>query len=76
MKYQDNAMQIGGIITEVESGAVSIDLKGRLGFMKIPVRMLVTDYELKPGQEVVFTMTLPEVIGDRQNEKYVKGGKK
>lgn len=74
MKYQDSLMQMGGVITEVEGGAVSIDLKGRLGFMKIPLRMLVTDYELKPGLEVLFTMTMPEVICEKPNEKYIKGG--
>jgi hypothetical protein len=62
MKYQENYAQMGGIIIEVEGGAVSIELKGRLGFMKIPLRMLITDYELKAGQEVAFTMTMPEVI--------------
>lgn len=74
MKYQDSFMQMGGVITEVAGGAVAIDLKGRLGFMKIPLRMLVTDYELKLGQEVIFTMTMPEVVSEKPNEKYIKGG--
>ena len=45
------------------------ELKGRLGFMKIPLRMLITDYELKVGQEVVFSMTMPEVISEEPNKK-------
>ena len=72
LDYQGTPMQIGGVIVGIEEGAVSIDLKGRLGFMKIPMRMIITDYELKIGQEVLFSMTLPEVIRDEPNEKYVK----
>lgn len=71
LKYQQQMMQMGGVIVKIEDGAVSMDLKGRLGFMKIPMRMLVTDYELKIGQEVLFTMTFPEVISPEPNMKYV-----
>ena len=33
-----------GVIVDVEGGAVTIDLKGRLGQFKIPNRMLITDH--------------------------------
>ena len=71
MKYGDKIIYMEGIITEVFDGAVSIDLKGRLGHMKIPMRMLITDYEPKVGQEVGFNMSFIEQLGPEINEAYV-----
>ena len=42
-KYLDKLIYMEGIIVEVHDGAVGIDLKGRLGYMKIPKRMLLSD---------------------------------
>lgn len=75
MKYGDKLIEIKGIITEVHDGSVSIDLKGRLGSMKIPMRMLITDYELSPGMEIGMNMSFPEVISDKIDEKYIKNKK-
>ena len=55
-KYTDKIIYMEGIIVEVHDGAVGIDLKGRLGFLKIPMRMLISDYEIKVGQEVWFQL--------------------
>ena len=71
MKYGDKIIEMQGIIVELHDGCVAIDLKGRLGYMKVPMRMLITDYELKIGQEVAFNMSFPEVINWEPNEKYV-----
>ena len=71
MKYGDKIIEMYGIIIEVHDGSVSIDLKGRLGFMKIPMRMLITDYPVKLGQEVGFKMSFIEVLFEEPNEKYV-----
>lgn len=71
MKYGDKIIEMQGIIVEVHDGCVAIDLKGRLGYMKVPMRMLITDYELKVGQEVAFNMSFPEVVSSEPNEKYV-----
>ncbi|CDF58817.1 CBO2463/CBO2479 domain-containing protein [Thermobrachium celere] len=72
MKYADRIIEMYGIITKIEDGAVTIDLKGRLGYMKVPMRMLITDYPLKVGQEVGFKMSFLEVISPEPNLKYVK----
>ncbi len=72
MKYCDNLIEMKGIITEVYDGAVSIDFKGRLGSMKIPMRMLITDYELQEGMEVGLKMSFVEVLSDKIDEKYIK----
>lgn len=71
MQYGDKIIEMQGIIVEVQDGAVGIDLKGRLGYMKIPMRMLITDYPLKLGQEIGFKMSFPEVLSEEANEKYV-----
>lgn len=71
MKYCDNLIEMRGIITEVHDGAVSIDFKGRLGSMKVPMRMLITDYELKEGMEVGMKMSFVEVLSDKMDEKYL-----
>lgn len=71
MKYCDNLIEMRGIITEVHDGAVSIDFKGRLGSMKIPMRMLITDYELKEGMEVGMKMSFVEVLSDKIDDKFI-----
>ena len=49
MKYGDKLIGMEGVIVEVHDGCVAIDLKGRLGYLKIPMRMLITDYPIKVG---------------------------
>ncbi|MBU5425043.1 hypothetical protein KQI41_01355 [Tissierella pigra] len=71
MRYIDNARYMEGIIVEISDGAVSIDFKGRMGFLKIPMRMLITDYPLQVGQEVGLSMSYVEVLREEPNEKYV-----
>lgn len=60
-----------GVIVEVHDGCVGVDLKGRLGYLKIPMRMLITDYPVKVGQEVAWNMSFVEQMGPEINEKYV-----
>ena len=67
----DKLIYMEGVIVEVHDGAVGIDLKGRLGFLKIPMRMLISDYEIKVGQEVGFNMSFIEQLGPEVNEKYI-----
>ncbi len=71
MKYGDRLIKMQGIIVKVTDGAVAMDLKGRLGQLTVPMRMLITDYELKVGQEVEFNLSFPEVMSGEVNEKYI-----
>ena len=75
MKYQDKLIEMKGIITQVTDGSVSIDFKGRLGSMIVPKRMLITDYEPKPGMEICMNMSFPEVVSGNIDEKYIKNKK-
>lgn len=71
MKYIDQVRYLEGIIVEISDGAVGIDFKGRMGFLKIPMRMLITDYPLEVGQEVGLNMSYVEVLSPVPNDKYV-----
>ena len=71
LKYGDKIIKMEGVIVEVHDGCVAIDLKGRLGYLKVPMRMLITDYEIKVGQEVAWNMSFVEQMGPQVNEKYI-----
>ncbi|WP_061310706.1 CBO2463/CBO2479 domain-containing protein [Clostridium botulinum] len=71
LKYGDKIIEMEGVIVEVSDGAIAIDFKGRLGYLRIPRRMIISDYELKVGQEVGLNMSFVEVLSDKINEKYV-----
>lgn len=62
LKYGDKIIYMEGIITNVHSGSVEIDLKGRLGHLTIPKRMIISDTELKEGQEVAWNMSFIEQL--------------
>ena len=71
LKYGDKILYMEGVIVEVHDGCVGVDLKGRLGYLKVPMRMLISDYEIKVGQEVGFNMSFVEQLDDEINEKYI-----
>jgi hypothetical protein len=71
LKYGDKIIRMEGVIVEVHDGAVGIDLKGRLGFLKVPMRMFISDYPIEVGQEVGWNMSFVEQLGPEVNEKYV-----
>ena len=71
LKYGDKIIKMEGVIVEVHDGCVAIDLKGRLGYLKVPMRMFISDYEIKVGQEVAWNMSFIEQMGPEVNDKYV-----
>lgn len=71
LKYGDKIIEMQGVIVELHDGCVAIDFKGRLGYLKVPMRMLISDYPLKVGQEVGLKMSFIEVLSEEVNEKYV-----
>lgn len=71
LKYGDKILYMEGVIVEVHDGCVSVDLKGRLGYLRVPMRMIISDYEIKVGQEVGFNMSFVEQLSDEINERYI-----
>ena len=71
LKYGDKIIYMEGVIVDVHDGCVSVDLKGRLGYLTVPMRMFISDYEIKVGQEVGFNMSFVEQLGCEVNDKYI-----
>ncbi|MGY3748501.1 CBO2463/CBO2479 domain-containing protein [Vagococcus acidifermentans] len=71
LKYISTERMFEGVLVEITDASVTIDIKGRLGQFKIPRRMLISEYDLKIGQEVGFMMSYPEVLNEEPNEHYV-----
>lgn len=62
LKFTSSERYYEGIITEITDGGVCIELKGRIGRLQLPKRMIICHKDLEKGQEVGFLMTYPEVI--------------
>ena len=71
MNYGDKIIKVEGVITEVHDGSICVDIKGRLGELKVPMRMVISDYPLQVGQTVAWNMSFIEQEGPEVNEKYV-----
>lgn len=71
LKYSSTERVFEGIIVELTGASVTIDIKGRLGQFKIPLRMLISEYPVQVGQEVAFLFSYPEVLYPEPNEHYV-----
>ncbi len=69
LKYRERLMYMEGCIVSVQDGAVTMDLKGRLGTLKVPKRMLISDVTPMPGQDVGFMMGYPEIVQNAHNRE-------
>lgn len=75
LKFISSERYYEGIIIEVTDASVVINLKGRMGQLRLPRRMVICDNELKEGQQIGFLMTYPEVINETIDENYLKSAK-
>jgi len=71
LKYTSSEQMFEGWLVEVTGGSVTIDIKGRLGQLKLPLRMIIADEPLQVGQTVGFLMSYPEVIDAKPDEDYL-----
>ena len=72
MKYGDKIIRMEGVIVEVHDGSVAIDFKGRLGHLRIPKRMIISDYDLEIGQEVSWKMSVIEQESSEVNARHLE----
>ena len=72
MKDGDKIIRMEGVIVEVHDGSVAIDFKGRLGHLRIPKRMIISDYDLEVGQEVAWNMSVIEQESSEINPRYLE----
>ena len=47
LKYASTERVFEGVIVDHNDASVTIDIKGRLGQFKIPMRMLISEYPVK-----------------------------
>lgn len=72
LRYTSTENYVEGVIVEIKSGLVAIDMKGRMGHWRVPMRMLISDFPPEIGQEVGFLLSYPEVLGPEINDKYAQ----
>ena len=70
MKYGDKLIRMEGVIVAVKDGAIDVDLMGRLGFISVPKRMVISEGDLEVGQTVAWNMSFLEQKSTEINEKY------
>ncbi len=71
LKYTSTERYYEGIIIELTDASVMIDLEGRLGQLRVPKRMVISDNNLLEGQKVGFLMTYPEVVDEEIDKDYL-----
>lgn len=71
LKYMHTSRMYEGVIVELTDGGVVIDLKGRLGQLKVPKRMLICENTPEIGHEVGLMLSYPEVISEEVNQDYL-----
>lgn len=72
LKYISTENYHEGVVVEVTDGGVAIDIKGRLGHIRLPKRMVISDWPIEVGMEVGFMMSYPEILSPEVNEEYRK----
>ena len=68
LKYSSSVREFEGVIVEVTEGSITIDIAGRMGRLKIPLRMLISENPPEVGQIVGFLMSCPEILNEEMNK--------
>ncbi|MHC1720307.1 MAG: CBO2463/CBO2479 domain-containing protein [Clostridiaceae bacterium] len=50
-----------GTVTEVNDTGITLQLAGRMGVIKVPWRMVISEKSVKVGDKVSFMMSLLEI---------------
>lgn len=67
----DNSIYMEGTVTNVEDCAISMEIKADQGYIKTPMRMLLSDVPFENGQSVGWNMTKIVQLGPEADDKYV-----
>ena len=71
LKYMHTSRMYEGVIVELSDGGVVIDLKGRIGQLRVPRRMLFCEVTPQVGHVVGFMLSYPEVIAEEVDQDYL-----
>lgn len=64
MDYIINPVKMGGLVKEVSDGRVKIHLHGRLGVIKIPDSLVISQEPVAIGHETEFYFSYVQVVED------------
>ncbi len=62
-----------GVIVEDRGDIVTLDVKGRLGYLELTKDMFIAEYPFKLGQEVGWKMSFIEQLAPNVKGDYIKG---
>ena len=65
LNYGDKTIYIEGVLIEIGEDFARMDVKGRLGCIKLPLWMYVHDHPMMVGQEFGWDMSFPEQLGPK-----------
>ena len=68
MNYENKGRKFEGKIVKLGDGLVGVDIAGRLGYLEVPIRMVMSENSLEVGNKVSLKMSYLEVI-DKEKEK-------
>jgi hypothetical protein len=71
LKYISSESFYEAVIVDFNDCSVTMEIKGRLGRLKVPRRMVITEYDIKVGMTVGFMLSYPEVLGPEVDEEEV-----
>lgn len=71
LRYISSESFYEAVVVDFNDCSVTMELKGRLGRLKVPRRMVITNYEIKVGMTVGFMLSYPEVLGPEVDESEV-----
>lgn len=65
LNYGDKTIYIEGVLIALDEESATMDVKGRLGCIKLPLWMYLHDHPLLVGQEFGWSMSFPEQLGPK-----------
>lgn len=71
VQNSDKTYYMEGVVTNIEDCAISMDIKDDQGYIKTPMRMLLSDVPFELGQSVGWNMTKIVQLGPDADDKYV-----
>ena len=62
--YIINPVKMGGVVKEVTGDRVKVHLHGRLGVIKVPKRIIISEEPVEPGHVMEFYFSYIQIVED------------
>lgn len=73
LKYGNSVNYYEGVVVEDRGDIVTLDVKGRLGYLELTKDMFIAEYPFKLGQVVGWKMSFLEQLPGDAGDSYVRG---